>query len=304
MLRQLAKYLWVVSPPVKPRFPYGNCLYIEGEEPIVIDAGAGVKAFAEIAADQVRWVLLSHSHFDHVHSSAYFKQAKILAGWQEENCYKDENTYVEFNGYSTWHKLMPEIERENFTKMYPLPDDVPLTPGFQIIPLAGTFGDMDSWDSGTLRVKALHLPGHTVGHYGFFIEQEGVLFSADLDLVAAGPWLGSNSADIDDLINSVERIKQLNPRIIVPSHRRVQDSNLRQQLDAFIGVVLKRQERILNLLKIPHSIEQLAAYRMVYPEPATMHEVFWERMTMFNHLRFSLRHGLAAEISPGLFQRI
>lgn len=304
MLRQLAKNLWVVAPPVKPRFPYGNCLYIEGAEPIVIDAGAGVNAFAEIAADQVHWVLLSHSHFDHVHSSACFKQARILAGWQEENCYKDEKAYADFNGYSNWHKLMPGIERENFTTIFPPPEDVPLAPGFQIIPLAGTFSDMDCWDSGTIKVRALHLPGHTSGHYGFFIEREGVLFSADLDLVAAGPWLGSNSADIDDLICSVERIKQLNPRIIVPSHRREQDSNLARQLDTFIGVVLKRQEHILNLLKIPHSIEQLAAYRMVYPHPTTMHEVFWERMTMFNHLRFSLRHGLAAEVCPGLFQRV
>lgn len=304
MLRKLAKNLWVVAPPEKPRFPYGNCLYIEGDEPIVIDAGAGIKAFSEINPDGVCWVLLSHSHFDHIHCSICFKKAKILAGWQEKDCYTDEKVYSEFNGFDYWNKLMPGIRRDNYSEVFPFSSDIPLPPGFQEIPLGATFGDMDCFDSGALKVRALHLPGHTAGHYGFFIEKEEVLFSGDLDLVAAGPWLGSNSSDIDDLLGSIERIKQLNPRIIVPSHRREQDKSLTQQLDAFVGVVLKRQEKILALLKIPHSIEQLAAYRLVYPQPTIAYEFFWECMTILNHLRFSLRHGLVEEVSPGLFQRV
>ncbi len=303
MLRELAKNLWIVAPPVKPRFPYGNCLYVKGPEPIVIDAGAGLKAFADIAMNQVSWVLLSHAHFDHIHCSLCFEKAKIMAGWQEKDCYQDESTYAEFNGYNCWPKLMSGLKRERLDRIFPKPGDVPLAPGFQFIPLAGTFKDMDSWNSGALKVTALHLPGHTSGHYGFYIEQEGVLFSGDLDLVKAGPWLGCNSADIDDLICSVRRIKELDPRIIVPSHRRVQSSNLAQKLDDFVGVVLKRQEHILDLLKIPHSIEGLARYGMVYPEPTTQHELFWERMTLLNHMRFSLRHSLVKETAPGIFQK-
>ena len=90
------------------------------------------------------------------------------------------------------------------------------------------------------------------------------MFSSDLDLVKTGPWMGDRTSDIDQLICSIKRLKEINPRIIVPSHRRVQDYDLNRQLDTFLEVVLKRQERILELLKIPHTVEQLPIIIMFY----------------------------------------
>ena len=129
------------------------------------------------------------------------------------------------------------------------------------------------------------------------------MFSSDMDLAKTGPWMGMD-LDIDQLICSIKRLKEINPRIIVPSHRRVQTSDLNKQLDAFWGVVLKRQERILELLKIPHTIEQLADYHMFYTEPRIEKQLHWERMIMKTHITYSLRHGLIKEVSPGLYQRI
>lgn len=304
MLQKLSKNLKVVCPPVKPRFPYGNCLYVDGEEPLVIDAGAGKMAFSEIIPERVSRVLLSHCHFDHIHSIGLFPQAGIMAGRQEEKCYAQESNWVEYNGYRDWDEILyvAKFAMSHIENLYP--GDVPLPPYFPTVSLAGSFLDGKVFDSGTLKVTALHLPGHTSGHYGFYIEAEGVMFSADIDLVKSGPWMGATTSDIDQLIHSVQRLKEIRPRVIVPSHRRVQTSDLDKQLDAFLGVVLKRQERILELLKFPHTLEQLGDYQMFYHDPKTYKQIYWERMIMKTHISYSLRHSLIKEVSPGLYQHI
>src|SRR5665647_1724785 len=88
------------------------------------------------------------------------------------------------------------------------------------------FADGDEIQTGKNTIKAIHLPGHSAGHYGFYFEKENILFSADIDLVRTGPWYNSNSGNVGDLIASVQKIKEINPRIIVPSHRRIQSENL------------------------------------------------------------------------------
>jgi len=303
MLYKLSKNLEVVYPPAQPRFPYGNCLYVGGEAPIVIDAGAGKIALTEVNPLRVSTVLLSHSHYDHIHSTYLFPHADIMAGWQEEAYYASEKNWIDANGYKNWDEMMQLAKGISLISNHP-PGDVPFTSHFQPVALAGTFSDMQVLDSGSLKVTVLHLPGHTAGHYGFYIEAEGVLFSSDLDLVKTGPWMGDATSDIDQLICSVKRLKEIDARIIVPSHRRVQNSDLNTQLDTFLGVVLKRQERILELLKIPHTIEQLANYHMFYTEPKIEKQMYWECMIMKTHITYSLRHGLIKEVSPGLYQRI
>jgi ribonuclease/clavin/mitogillin len=303
LLQKISKDIWVVYPPAQPRFPYGNCLYVGGEAPIVIDAGAGKMALTEVIPSRVSTVLLSHSHYDHIHSTYLFPHADIMVGWQEESCYASEKNWIESNGYKNWDEML-QVARVISLIDNHSPGDVPFRPHFKPLALAGTFSDLQVLDSGALKVTILHLPGHTAGHYGFYIEAEGVLFSSDMDLAKTGPWMGDATSDIDQLICSIKRLKEINPRIIVPSHRRVQTSDLNKQLDAFWGVVLKRQERILELLKIPHTIEQLADYHMFYTEPRIEKQLHWERMIMKTHITYSLRHGLIKEVSPGLYQRI
>jgi len=303
LLQKISKDIWVGYPPAQPRFPYGNCLYVGGEAPIVIDAGAGKNALTEVIPPRVSTVLLSHSHYDHIHSTYLFPHADIMAGWQEEACYASEKNWIESNGYKNWDEMIQIARAISLIDNHP-PGDVPFAPHFKPIALAGTFSDLQVLDSGALKVTILHLPGHTAGHYGFYIEAEGVLFSSDLDLVKTGPWMGDRTSDIDQLICSIKRLKEINPRIIVPSHRRVQDYDLNRQLDTFLEVVLKRQERILELLKIPHTVEQLANYHMFYTEPRIEKQMYWECMIMKTHITYSLRHGLIKEVSPGVYQRI
>jgi len=303
LLHTLSRGIQVVAPQGKPIYPYGNCLYIEDDRPTVIDLGAGGTAFAAIPCAQVRLALISHFHFDHLHGDSFFPQADFMAGREESPTYSDPAAYLNFHGYDQWEIMMPGQPREAYGSVIPLPEDVPVQPGFRPVPLVGTFKDGEQISIGRRVLSAIHLPGHTAGHYGFFLEHEGILFSGDIDLVATGPWYSSNSADVGDLIASVNRIKEINPGVIVPSHRRVQTEDLSGQLGRYIQVVLDRQARIYDLLKIPHSLFQLGEYGLVFPERNNLYEVFWERMTIRNHLHYLLKTNAIIEIEPGLYQQ-
>lgn len=302
MLYSVGKDIYLVAPRV-PRYPYSNSLYIEDERPMVIDFGAGGTAFADVPHEKIELGLISHFHFDHIHSRSLFPNIALMAGAEEKFTYVDQNAYIHFHGYDLWDELM-HIEREMYGDVIKIPRDIPIEPGFKTIHLADTFSDGDVIQTGKYEVMTVHLPGHSAGHYGFYLEKENILFSADIDLVKTGPWYNSNSGSVGDLIASVQKIKDLDARIIIPSHRRIQNENLFSQLDAYIQVVLDREEKIYNYLKQPHTLDQLAAYRLTYPQQRDQYEEFWEKMTIRNHLRHLLELRLIEEIKPGLYRQL
>lgn len=303
MLTKLVNKVWVVAPDKPPRYPYANCMYIDGEKPIVIDMGAGSTAFADIPVNAIDTVLISHFHFDHIHGDKLFTKAGFYAGYEERDTYTCKDTYIAFHGYDLWEELMPGIAREAYGQVIPLEDDVLVQPGFRNFELAGTFRDGTVFHTGQIQVTAVHLPGHTAGHYGFYLETENILFSGDIDLAVTGPWYSSNSADVGQLIASVNRIKEINPRILVTSHRRVLTEGILKGLDDYIGVVLKRHNKIIELLKEPMDLDQIAAHGLVFPERRNNYELFWEKMTIRNHIRSLLAAGLVIEIEKGVFGR-
>jgi len=302
LLQQLTGQIFAVIPEAPPRYPYSNSIYIEDEKSAVIDLGSG-RAYEDLPRERIGLVLVSHSHFDHIHGDDYFPQAAIYAGREEAAPFTDQSAFIEFHGFSKWDQYMPGVSREVLSQVVPLPPDVHARTGFRPFPLSGVFTDGQRFDLGKSVVTAVHLPGHTKGHYGFWFEKEGILFSGDLDLVTAGPWLGNNTADVGDLIRSVERIKSLQPRIIVPSHRRVQRDNLSEQLDRYLQVVTDREARIFDLLKSPQGIINLSANHLVYPQPAHAYEIFWERMSIAAHIKHLISEDRVQEIAPGIYQQ-
>lgn len=64
-----------------------------------------------------------------------------------------------------------ENPRQAYGQVVPLKDDVLARPGFRRLPLAGTLSDGQTIELGSIKLTAVHLPGHTRGHYGFYIEK-------------------------------------------------------------------------------------------------------------------------------------
>lgn len=307
MIIDLTRNIKLIRPQGRAFFPYSNSLYVDGDTRLVIDAGAGGQALAEIPADRTDLLFLSHYHFDHTHGTGYFPRAGIMAGSEEAAGYSDLEAYIDFTGFSHWNELMIHPKSQSFISTAGYPDDVLERPGFREIKLCGSFKDLDRFSLGGAEVQAIHTPGHTHGHYSFWFEKEGILFACDIDLSPGGPWYGEEYSNVDDLIKSVDRIIAMDPQVMLTSHRRVfrqPEDDIKQMLIDYLGVALKREEGILESLREPRTIDQIAELGLVYdPNPRTQHLEFWNKMMISKHLDRLQRWGLAEKTEDGLFIR-
>lgn len=102
------------------------------------------------------------------------------------------------------------------------------------VPLAD--GDaLPFWDG----LRVVHLPGHTLGHCGFYSAQHDLLFSGDLFSsyffnVHVPPAILNSAPEL--LPATHEKVLRLNPRLMVPQHYDVLDGALhRRRFDALLA---------------------------------------------------------------------
>jgi len=307
---ELTKHIKVIKPEGKPIFPYSNSIYVDDDVKTVIDAGAGGRAYSDIPVEDINLVFLSHHHFDHVHCASLFKNARVFAGRQDADSFTDPGVYLKDSGFMDWEKLMEKPQTQSFTESIKMPDDVPAAPGFQEIKLDGFLEDGTVFDLGNTSVMAIHTPGHTYGHYVFYFEKEGILFSSDIDISSGGPWYGGGCCDLDKFIASIHKVIQINPRVLVTSHRRIFDSqneDIKKLLKDYLGIALKKEENIVAYLSKPRTIDDISRQEFVdrvKPANRSEYENFWNKMMINRHLERLEKMGRIKKLDGNKYLRI
>lgn len=78
-------------------------------------------------------------------------------------------------------------------------------------------GDAVETDDG--RLVAVETPGHAADHLSFHWPRRGGVFVGDLMLGEGDTtWLGAYPGCVQDYLESLERIRRLDPRIVYPAH--------------------------------------------------------------------------------------
>ncbi len=182
---------------------------IDKERPAVAQLAEG-----GVAADQIKMILLSHSHWDHISGAEDFPQSEV---W----LLKEEADHI------------PALPESELARM--------MSPRLRFRPLDLTDRpyenfdrSLDLFEDGSIVLVALS--GHTPGSMGMFVNLRSgkrFFFTGDLtwaiegvELPAERPWLSRRLADLDEekVRLSIARVHQLSKRypdmMIVPAHDR------------------------------------------------------------------------------------
>jgi len=152
-----------------------------------------------VTPDKVDMVVLSHEHLDHIGAAFHFTG----------------RTYVAAHRLAA-NKIMLRDDFSMLRKMFNEPN-VPI--------------DIDIWleegnviDLGNFRLDVLYTPGHTSACMTLFDAEKGLLFAADT-LMPGGVMGGVfGSGSISDYIQSLEKLKGLNSKILLSGHGRLSDT--------------------------------------------------------------------------------
>ncbi|MCW5555771.1 MAG: MBL fold metallo-hydrolase [Verrucomicrobiae bacterium] len=204
----------------------GCCHLLEdGEASVMIDTGMVGEPFfirrlvrrLGLKSNSIKAILLTHGHLDHAGNLAWLKRwtgAMILAHPEEQ---LHVNGTYPYQGINRWCGRLEAAGRLLF-RYRPATIDEFIHDG-QELPF---------W--GGLRV--IHLPGHTKGHCGFYSAKHDLLFSGDLFAsyffnVHRPPAILNSVPELFPI--SVEKVRRLNPRWLVPSHYDFLDGELHRK---------------------------------------------------------------------------
>jgi glyoxylase-like metal-dependent hydrolase (beta-lactamase superfamily II) len=204
----------------------GCCfLLADGDSCVMIDSGLFGEMFfirrlvrkLGLTPYAIKAILLTHGHLDHAGNLARLKSwtgARILAHPAEQAHVDGKYPY---QGINKWCGRLEAMGRAVFH--------------YQPVAIDGFLSDgqeLPFW--GGLRV--IHLPGHTVGHCGFYSKRYDLLFCGDMFAsycfsVHKPPAILSSVPE--RFPASLEKIKRLNPRGLIPNHVDILDGALHRK---------------------------------------------------------------------------
>lgn len=160
-----------------------------------------------LRANQIKAIILTHGHLDHSGNLQYLKTltgADIYAHRLEQEIINGNFSY---QGINKWCGRLENLGRKILGVGRPIPIDH-FIEDEQTLPFFG-------------GLETIHLPGHTLGHCGFYSKNYDLLFAGDLfssyTLFSHTPPNILNTAP--ELIpNSLQKAWDLNPKYILPQH--------------------------------------------------------------------------------------
>ena len=277
--------------------PFGrsNAVLIDDEVRVMIDSGAG-KILERARPEKVDILINSHCHIDHVWDNSLFARAHILTHPLEKENF---TSHAKIGSIESWEKYM----EEDLDQILQLMNGA--NPSFlRQWRIDGTIVEGDMIDAGKTKIQVLHMPGHTSGHLTFLFPETGLFFCGDICLTKVGPWYGDATTPVDDFIESINRIIDMKPDRVVSGHNKevLPSTSVREVFEEYRDRISLREDRILTALKIaPHTLDELAGEKMIYPAHPSILVVYWEKSMIAKHLGRLIKNGVVAVDEQGRY---
>ena len=277
------------------KYPYGNSLLVRGStETLLIDPSLSVIPRRE-RLPRIDRVVNSHCHEDHIAGNHLFPDVPWHLHELDLPGIRSIDNMMAIYGYTepSGNAFRDIVEREfHFTAR---PDAV-------------AFRDGDVFDLGGVHVRVIHAPGHTRGHCVFLIEPDDVVYLGDVDLTSFGPYYGDAWSSLEDFERTLGAMRRIEACWYATFHHiGVLDSRAAflERLDRFAAVIQSREQRLLEFLSAPRTLDDIVAHRFVYrPQDDVPFAAAVERRSMSQHVDRLLRAGGLREVEPGRYQAV
>jgi glyoxylase-like metal-dependent hydrolase (beta-lactamase superfamily II) len=259
------------------KYPFNHSLYLEGDKArVIIDPSCSLQKLTDLQKkSKVDQVWLSHWHEDQIGFLHLFENSILRVS---------ERDFPPLTGidiFLDWYGIEDANLREIWKNV--------LLNNFNYRPQqeALFLNNEETINLGSLPIQVIATPGHTPGHLSFFFPDEEILFLGDYDLTSFGPWYGDVYSSIEETIESIHNLKNIPARRWIASHNTgLFEQNPGKLWDDYENVIYQREEKILNFLDKPKTLEQLVSAWLIYGKPREPKEFFEfnERALLGKHL--------------------
>lgn len=275
-LLKVTDSIYVVPAKGDGRFPFAQSIYVDAERKILFDAGIGPDLMVKFLKEyQVDIAVMSHGHPDHVAGAWHVaRHAPVFVSKESQESFGNLDAmaarFIAGEQETTlWRGLVEHIM------------------GFKEVPPDQVYDRQSAFDLGSVKLVAMHTPGHTKDHYCFFEVGSSCMFLFDIDLSPYGPWYGHPESDVDQFEASVNYARSYEPEIAISSHMGVLRKGVDKALKNYAAHFTRRDERIYDLLDHPRTARELAEKfpftPKFFPKLRPIY-LYWETQMVKKHL--------------------
>lgn len=278
------------------KYPDGNQLIVQGGDTVVaFDTPQVANRLGPLFDDAVDMVVLGHVHEDHMAG------LHRLPGVPVHVHELDVEAARSWEGLSRHFGYPPEV-------LAPMRKKIDVDFHYTPRPDAVSYTDGAVWElGGGVRVRALHLPGHTAGHCALFVEPVGLVFIGDIELSSFGPYYGDATSSLSDFRRSLARLAELDASVWVTSHHKgvyTDRSAFLAALRSYAARIDEREAVVIERLRSgPCSLEELVSGGLFYPAG---YKALWtepvERRAISQHLDELVAAGRVVAPAPSAAQ--
>ncbi len=248
---ELAPNIFYITGKNNSRFPYCACLYLRGKKlRVLIDVGMGAENLAPVKEMGVDLLILTHCHIDHRLTRNEILDVPVWCHESEANFLKDREYFYTSIG----------LKRSGLE----LSGLFDFAHGVFDTEIDHRLVDGERIELGGITLETIHTPGHTPGHIAFFNPEHDLLFSGDIDLTPFGPFYGHDFADISDFLASIEKLRQIEAKMVISGHAGPFNGNLPERFKEYGEVIHSRDRLLLKKLRQPKSIEDFKGSNLFY----------------------------------------
>ncbi len=271
-LEQITDQILLVHGENNGRFPHAHSILITGSETVLIDTGCGISILRELKKEYpISYIINSHTHPDHSAGNWVFHDHRIFV---PQEAFPTSGDLVALSQRFVGNVLAPIWQKFAREEMQ-----------FQNCRPTHSYNEGAAFKIDELILTPLFTPGHTIDHYCFYYAPKRILFSFDYDLTSF-PWYGHRESSLVQFRESIHRLKRIPTKMVVSSHRGIITHKIKSEWNNYLDCLNERNQRILNLLEQPKTVEELVDAAPIYQKFRYQEPLlrYWEGLMIREHL--------------------